>query len=182
MLKIEQHIIEACQKGDRKAQNLLYERYQGVLFGICLRYGSNEAEAEDMFQEGIITIYQNLYQYQPTGSFTGWLKKVMVNSCLQVLRSKKNIFTVTLMDHQLNVAEETEVYQNPITEDMLLKFVQQLPIGYRTIFNLYVIEGYTHQEIGQYLNISTNTSKSQLSRAKKLLRSLIETAFCEDRK
>jgi len=147
-----------------------------------LRYAANEAEAEDMFQEGMLTIYQNLYQYRPTGSFTGWLKKVMVNCCLQVLRSKKNIFTVSLMDYQLDRVEELSVDDNPITEEMLLSFIQQLPIGYRTVFNLYVIEGYTHQEIGQYLNISTNTSKSQLSRAKKLLRSLIETAFCEDEK
>ena len=177
MLKTEQHIIEACRKGDRKAQNLLFEKYQGILFGVCLRYAANEAEAEDMFQEGMLTIFQNLYQYRPIGSFKGWLKKVMVNCCLQVLRSKKNIFTVTLMDQQLNAVEESSAYENPITEEMLLKFIQQLPIGYRTVFNLYVIEGYTHQEIGQYLNISANTSKSQLSRAKKLLRSLIETAF-----
>ena len=86
------------------------------------------------------------------------------------------------MDYQLDRVEELSVDENPLTEEMLLRFIQQLPIGYRTVFNLYVIEGYTHQEIGQYLNISANTSKSQLSRAKKLLRSLIETAFCEDGK
>ena len=179
MLKAEKHIIEACQKGDRKAQNILFERYQGLLFGVCLRYAANEAEAEDMFQEGMITIYQKLYKYQPTGSFTGWVKKVMVNTCLQVLRSRKNIFTVSLMDNQLNVVEEIDTYQSPISEEMLLSFIQQLPIGYRTVFNLYVVEGYTHIEIGEHLGISSNTSKSQLSRAKKLLRTLIEGAFCE---
>ncbi len=179
MLKAEKYIIQACQKGDRKAQNLLFERYEGLLFGLCLRYAANEAEAEDMFQEGMITIYQKLYTYQPTGSFTGWLKKVMVNNCLQVLRSRKNIFTVTLMDSQLNIAHEIDEDQSPISEEMLLTFIQQLPIGYRTIFNLYVIEGYTHIEIGEYLGISSNTSKSQLSRSKKLLRALIEAAFCE---
>jgi len=159
LLKTEKHIIEACQKGDRKAQNWLFERYQGVLFGICLRYAANEAEAEDMFQEGMITIYQKLYKYKPTGSFTGWLKKVMINSCLQVLRSRKNIFTVTLMDNQLNIAAERNHYESPISEEMLLTFIQQLPIGYRTVFNLYVVEGYTHVEIGEHLGISTNTSK-----------------------
>ena len=180
MLKAEKHIIEACQKGDRKAQNILFERYQGLLFGVCLRYAANEAEAEDMFQEGMITIYQKLYKYQPTGSFTGWVKKVMVNNCLQVLRSKKNIFTVTLMDNQLNIADEIEESDSPISEEMLLRFIQQLPIGYRTVFNLYVVEGYTHVEIGEHLGISANTSKSQLSRAKKLLKTLIENAFCEN--
>jgi len=179
LLKTEKHIIEACQKGDRKAQNLLFERHQGLLFGVCLRYAANEAEAEDMFQEGMLTIYQKLYKYKPTGSFTGWLKKVMVNSCLQVLRSRKNIFTVTLMDNQLNIPHEIEAYESPISEDMLLTFIQQLPIGYRTVFNLYVVEGYTHVEIGEHLGISSNTSKSQLSRAKKQLRALIEAAFCE---
>ena len=128
----------------------------------------------------MITIYQKLYKYQPTGSFTGWVKKVMVNNCLQVLRSKKNIFTVTLMDNQLNIADEIEESDNPISEEMLLRFIQQLPIGYRTVFNLYVIEGYTHVEIGEHLSISANTSKSQLSRAKKLLKTLIENAFCEN--
>lgn len=180
MREAEKHIIEACQKGDRKAQNLLFEQYKGILFGVCLRYAANETEAEDMFQEGMITIYQKLYQYRPIGSFTGWLKKVMVNNCLQVLRSRKNIFTVSLMDNQLNIAEEIEAHESPISEEMLLKFIQQLPIGYRTIFNLYVIEGYTHVEIGEHLGISANTSKSQLSRAKKLLRALIESAFCKN--
>jgi len=177
LFKSENHIIEACQKGNRKAQNLLFEKYQGMLFGVCLRYAANEAEAEDMFQEGMITIFQKLYQYRPIGSFPGWLKKVMVNCCLQVLRSKKNIFTVALSDMEVGYVEETNEGYNPISEDMLLSFIQQLPIGYRTIFNLYVIEGYTHPEISSHLGISVNTSKSQLSRAKKLLRNMLETAL-----
>lgn len=176
MTEKDKHIINGCRKGERKAQNLLFEKYQGLLFGICLRYAANEAEAEDMFQDGMILIFQNLYQYQPFGSFIGWLRKVMVNNCLQHLRKRKNNFTLPLVEQQLEV-EETKEDKNPISEEQLLAFVQKLPTGYRTIFNLYVIEGYTHQEIGQYLSISANTSKSQLSRAKKLLRSLIESAF-----
>ena len=128
----------------------------------------------------MLTIFQKLYQYRPIGSFGGWLKKVMINNCLQVLRSKKNIFTLTIEDVQLQEVAEPSPPQNPITEDRLLQFIQQLPVGYRTVFNLYVIEGYTHVEIGDYLGISANTSKSQLSRAKKLLRSLIEKAFAND--
>ena len=171
------HIIKGCQKGDRKAQNLLFEKYQGVLFGICLRYASNEMEAEDMLQEGMITIYKNLYKYQPTGSFEGWLKKVMVNSCLRELKKKHKHFEVPLSETHQSLEAEEETVDNPITEQHLLQCIHQLPIGYRTVFNLYVLEGYNHEEIGQYLGISPNTSKSQFSRAKKMLRTMIEAAF-----
>lgn len=177
MTEKDKHIIEGCKKGERNAQNLLFEHYQGLLFGVCLRYATNEAEAEDMFQDGMIVIYQNLYQYRPIGSFKAWLKKIMVNNCLQYLRKRKNNFTVSYLDNQIDWAIEENETTNPISEDQLLAFIQRLPDGYRTIFNLYVIEGYTHEEIGQYLEISTNTSKSQLSRAKKMLRTLIESAF-----
>ena len=176
MTKQEQHIITGCQKGDRKAQNLLFEQYKGMLFGVCLRYAKQESEAEDMLQEGMILIYQNLYKYRPTGSFAAWMKKVMVNSCLQVLRNKRfPVFTPIPLTYESKESEEEDF--NPLSQENLLKFIQQLPDGYRMIFNLYVIEGYTHEEIGQHLGISKNTSKSQLSRAKRSLRALIESAF-----
>lgn len=176
--KKQQHIIQGCQKGDREAQSLLFDEFQGMLFGICLRYAANEMEAEDMLQEGMITIYKNLYQYRLTGSFPAWLKKVMVNSCLGELKKRHRHFVEPLAEaHASLEIEVEEEIDNPITEKHLLQFIQQLPTGYRTVFNLYVLEGYTHDEIGQYLNISANTSKSQFSRAKKMLRTMIEAAF-----
>ena len=176
MTKQEQHIITGCQKGDRKAQNLLFEQYKGMLFGVCLRYAKQASEAEDMLQEGMIVIYQNLYKYRPTGSFAAWMKKVMVNSCLQVIRNKRFPVFAPIPSTYENEELEQEDF-NPLSQENLLRFIQQLPDGYRIIFNLYVIEGYTHEEIGQYLGISKNTSKSQLSRAKRSLRALIESAF-----
>lgn len=164
----EAHIINGCLKGDRKAQKLLFEEYQGILFGICLRYAKNEAEAEDFLQEGLIVIYKNLYMFRPKGSFRAWLKKVMINSCLQIHKKKQFPIFKILPDKILIDCDPPPLEEEaPISQENLLKYIQQLPDIYRTIFNLHVIEGYDHEEISQILAISKGTSKSRLSRAKK---------------
>lgn len=172
------HILaKQCQRGDRKAQNQLFVQYKRMLFGVCLRYASGRAEAEDILQESFIKIYGDLYQYQPTGPLGAWVRKVTVNVALQHLRKKKNLFPVVDIEQ---VEDRYEVEENLLDQDRaqaILKMVQQLPEGYRLIFNLHVMEGLTHPEIAEHLEISVNTSKSQLSRAKSLLRKMLEKKY-----
>lgn len=144
-----------------------------MLFGVCLRYASDRQEAEDLLQESFIKIYSDLYQYQPTGSLSGWLRKVTVNVALQHLRQKKKLFPIVEWKHmEASYEPEEESFGEKRTE-AVLRMVQQLPQGYRLVFNLYVIENLTHAEIAEHLDISINTSKSQLSRAKALLRKML---------
>lgn len=170
----DQNIINGCKKGESTAQRQLYETYKAMLFGVCLRYARNRAEAEDFLQEGFIRIYRDLYQYHPQKALGAWLRKVMVNSCLRQIQKNKNIFKEVDWN-QITASYEMEyVEENNERKEQMIKMIQQLPPGYRAVFNMYVIEGYRHQEIASYLNISINTSKSQLSRAKNLLKKLFE--------
>ena len=164
-------IIEQCQKNDRKAQELLYRRYSNVLFSICLRYSGNYENAQDVFQEGFILIFKKITQYSFSGSFDGWIKRVMVNLNLEKHRQKEIWLTeieenMPLIDEEDNDSDD---FQNVNYQD-LIKYVQNLPTQYRQVFNLYVFEEYTHNEIAESLKISPGTSKSNLSRAREILR------------
>ena len=174
MNQAEHHIIKGCIKGDRHAQNQLYLKYKNQLYGICLRYARNREEAQDLLQEGFIRIYTDLYQYRPIGSFYGWLRKVMVNVALQHIRRRKKLFPVINIEEIAQIASEEEDVFVRFRTKALVNMIQRLPDGYRAVFNLYVIEGYSHKEIAEQLNISESTSKSQLSRAKSTLRVMIE--------
>ncbi|MEN0049728.1 MAG: sigma-70 family RNA polymerase sigma factor [Bacteroidota bacterium] len=169
------NIIKACKKGDRKAQELLYRKYNAMLFGICLRYAKDRQEAQDFLQESLIVLFRDLHQYQPKAAFGAWLRRVTVNICLQQLRKKQNVFQTHTIEEVCSnsIQKEADIFSR-FREKALLQMVQQLPTGYRVVFNLYVIEGYSHQEIADSLDISVNTSKSQLSRAKASLRKLLE--------
>lgn len=164
-------IIERCQENDRKAQELLYRRYSNVLFSICLRYSGNYENAQDVFQEGFILIFKKITQYSFSGSFEGWIKRVMVNLNLEKYRQKEIWLTeieenMPLIDEEDNDSDD---FQNVNYQD-LIKYVQNLPTQYRQVFNLYVFEEYTHNEIAESLKISPGTSKSNLSRAREILR------------
>lgn len=167
-------LINKCKEGDRRAQEELYRLYSPMLMGVCLRYASNKEEAEDFLQEGFIKIYANLYQYRPIGSFSSWLRKVVVNVALQKLRRKKTPFADVEIDRIADAVESTEDIFSQFGAKMLIRLIQQLPDGYRTVFNMYVIEGYSHKEIAAQLGINEATSKSQLSRAKAALRKMLE--------
>lgn len=145
---------------------------------ICLRYAHNKAEAEDMLQEGLISIFKDLRQFDPKkAAFSAWSNKVMVNAALQHLRKwKKLIFDQQLDDYENQLTNNEDVMGSLGTKE-LMKFVQQLPDGYRVVFNLYVIEGYKHKEIAEILSIAESTSKTQLLKAKKMLRNQLETVL-----
>ena len=180
MSKSDSYIIDGCKQGDHVAQNQLFLKYRSMLFGVCLRYGQNRPEAEDLLQDGMIIIYRDLYQYKPTAALGAWLRRVMVNVCLQHLRKKHRIIRTTPIENFNERLETDEDLFSQFRLKALLKMVQQLPPGYRMIFNLYVIEGYSHQEIADKLDISLGTSKSQLSRAKATLKKLLEKELADE--
>lgn len=171
-----EHIIKRCQQNDRKAQKEIYTLFAANLFSICLRYADNYADAQDIFQEGFINIYNKIEQYKFKGSFEGWLKKIMINQALGKFR-KKHLISINNFD-EINeidiISDETEI-DSDINYDILIEQVQNLTPQYRQVFNLYVFEEYSHQEIAELLNISVNTSKSNLSRARKILKDKINS-------
>lgn len=174
MIQTDENIIKGCRKGDRKAQRALYEKYRSMLFSVCLRYAKGYHEAEDWLQEGLIQIFKDLYQYKPTGAFGGWLRKVMVNVCLQHIRKKKHLFDIVEVDQVADVFEADDQLFAKYREEALVNMIQQLPDGYRAVFNLFVMEDFSHKEIAEHLNIKESASRSQLTRAKAMLRRMLE--------
>ncbi|MBT8291569.1 MAG: RNA polymerase sigma factor [Muriicola sp.] len=160
-------LINQCKKGDRKAQEQLYRKYSSVLYGLCLKYSRNKTEAEDNLHDSFLTIYDKIDQFKFKGSFEGWLKRITVNTVLQKYR--KGQYMNVVSD---NLSEEEDLdYDYPDVQlSTLLQYVQELPNKYRLTFNLYVLDGYTHKEISELLGTSTGTSKSNLSRAKMILK------------
>lgn len=149
----------------------MYRQYSSVLFGICLKYSPNYTEAEDSLQDAFITIFSRIEQYKGKGSFEGWMKRITVNTVLQKYRKKK-IYDIP-NEEQLE-AEDVEVVDDGIPLDYLLQIIQELPDRYRLVFNLYVMDGYSHKEIAEMLDISDGTSKSNLARARVILKTKIE--------
>jgi RNA polymerase sigma factor (sigma-70 family) len=167
----DQQIIDGCAKHNRKAQQLLYDKYSRFLLGICLRYATDKAEAEDILQDSFVKIFFNIKEFSGTGSFIGWLRKVAVNT--SITHYHKNLKFRYHIEIEEFVSVETGVSsfeEDFFTSDELYKVLNELPAGYRMVFNLYAIEGYKHKEIAEILGIDTNTSKSQYSRAKAAIR------------
>lgn len=167
-------IIQLCQQQDPKAQKLLYDRYAPKMYGVCRRYVPNKEDAEDVLVEGMFKVFDNIESFQSMGSFEGWIRRIMVNEALMFLR-KKRLLTVDTDAAELNTLELSHPLsiEHELAAQDILKLLEQLPTGYRTIFNLYVIEGYKHIEIADMLGISINTSKSQLILAKEKLKKLM---------
>ena len=168
-------LICGCLNNSPKAQRDLYDRYSSLMFSICLRYVGVQAQAEDIMISGFMKIFSHIKQFEGKGSFEGWMRRIMVNESLAFIRKNKSMYLeidIQAVDYEPNYGWLSD----RLEADDLMKLVAELPVGYKTIFNLYAIEGYTHKEIAEMLGISINTSKSQLSRARTLLRSkLIES-------
>jgi len=166
-----EELIHRCKKGNRKAQEILYRKYAGALFGTCLKYSRSKSEAEDNLHDSFMTIYDKIGQYNGKGSFEGWMKRVTVNTVLQKYRKER--FMDVVSD---NIPEyvDLEAQTTDISLSTLLKYIQELPNKYRLTFNLYVLDGYTHNEISALLGTSPGTSKSNLARARMLLKQKIE--------
>jgi len=169
-----EHLLEPCRAGDKKAQHELYQRMSPVLMGICRRYLTRIEEAEEALSNAFIKILTRLDRYSEEGSFEGWMKRITVRECLTYLRRGKNPFDLDW---------EGEVVAPTLHSDgaaHLLQLIQALPVGYRTVFNLYAIEGYQHDEIATMLEISVGTSKSQLSKARKMLKNQLPEYNTQD--
>ncbi|MCL6274338.1 sigma-70 family RNA polymerase sigma factor [Muricauda sp. 2012CJ35-5] len=166
-----EELINNCKKGKRQAQAELYRKYSGILFGMCLKYSRNRTEAEDNLHDSFMTIFNKIDQYKFNGSFEGWIKRITVNTVLQKYRKEQYLDVVSE-----NVGEQIEVDTEGLDVSLstLLGYIQELPNKYRLTFNLYVLDGYSHKEISEMLGTSTGTSKSNLARAKMILRQKIE--------
>ena len=167
----QNQLIKDCRKKLPKAQAELYTRYSSVLFSICLKYAPNYTEAEDVLQDTFITIFDKIDQYKSKGSFEGWLKRIAINTALQRYR-KPAVFKLVSEENIKEV--EVEIDEESISLDYLLTIIQELPDRYRLVFNLYVLDGYSHKEIATLLDISQGTSKSNLARARVILKDKIE--------
>ena len=169
----EQTLIEGCRKGKADAQRELYGRFAPKMMGVCMRYIHDREEAEHVMIGGMVKVYEKLVQFNEEGSFEGWIRRIMVNESLMYIRKNKNMsleVEIEAVDYEPNY----HVLEQTLEANDLMQLVGELPVGYRTVFNLYAIEGYNHKEIAQMLEINENTSKSQLSRARKYLQNRLE--------
>jgi len=166
-------LIRKCQKQDIKAQEQLYRLFSNKLFAVSLKYSSSYQQAEDNLQDAFLMIFKKIGQYKDKGSFEGWMKRVVINTALQKYR-KQSVFEIVREDHLQE--PEIEVDEDRVSVDFLLKIIQELPDRYRQVFNLYALDGYSHKEISALLDISTGTSKSNLARARIILKEKIEAS------
>ena len=169
-MSIEQ-LIQKCKKQDLKSQEQLYKLYANKLFAVSLKYSRNYEEAEDNLQDAFLTILKKIAQYKNKGSFEGWMKRIVINTALQRYR-KQDVFQI--IDEESIKEPEVEVNEEELSLPFLLQIIQELPDRYRMVFNLYALDGFSHKEIAEMMNISTGTSKSNLARARKILKSKVE--------
>ncbi len=171
----EEQIINGCIMGDRKMQRLLYERFASQMFAVCLRYTKDHHAAEDVLQDGFVKIFRYIGNFRKQGSFEGWVRRIFINTAIEYLRKSVNLYPMVTDEGKTIDVEDNFVFDGLEVED-LLAIIQTLSPGYRTVFNLYAIEGYSHKEIAEMLKISEGTSKSQLARARQILVDKVESS------
>ena len=165
--------VQECLKGNSKAQKALFDKFAPKMLAVCLRYMKNVEQAEDVLQDGFIKVFRNLKSYKNTGALEGWIRRIVVNSCLDELKkSKKLLLNVQVEEVEYKLEAEDFTAEKMMADD-LMKLVQNMPEGYRVIFNMYAIEGYAHQELASQLGISESTSKTQYLRARAYLQNRI---------
>jgi RNA polymerase sigma factor (sigma-70 family) len=173
VLNIHEELIERCRQGDREAHYKLYKLYSKAMFNVGYRITGNEEDAEDVLQEAFVSAFKNLHHYRADASFGAWLKRIVINKAINVL--KKHKWEMMPENKEIDIADEEEPqeYLSDLNVDRVRSAIQQLPDGYRSVLSLYLLEGYDHQEIGEIMGISESTSKSQLNRAKNKLKELL---------
>ena len=161
-------LIKACSNGDHNAFNKIYNKYSGIMYSICLRYMNSHNDAQDALQEGFIKVYNKISSYSFSGSFEGWMKRIFINTSIELIRKKKYHRDIDyLKESEIKMTSKIEI--GSMDAKKMIDLIQKLPQGYRTVFNMYVIDGYSHKEISEVLSISESTSKSQLFKARKQL-------------
>ena len=170
----EQQLIDLCIKGDRIAQRAIYDRLAPRMFSVCIRYVCDRMVAEDILQDGFITLFSKIGSYKGDGSFEGWARKIFVNTALMYLRKKDALKMSEELENARNLSSDLSSQMHNIGYKELMKLITSLPAGFRTVFNMYVIEGYSHKEIADMMSITETTSRTQLSRARLWLQSKIK--------
>ena len=182
----EKQLIEGCRNGERLAQKELYETYSRKMMGVCLRYVSDRETARDLLQDGFVKVFTSMDSYSGLGSFEGWMRKIFVNCALEYLRKSDVLREAVDLDNTVELVHPDNTVElvhpdSSAISDMsaveLMKLVQELPAGFRTVFNLFAIEGYSHKEISEMMNITESTSRSQFTRAKQLLQRRIHELY-----
>ncbi|MDR1258194.1 MAG: sigma-70 family RNA polymerase sigma factor [Tannerellaceae bacterium] len=165
----EQQLIDGCRKGNRLAQKELYDTYSRKMMGVCLRYASDKETARDILQDGFIKVFTSIGSFSGAGSFEGWMRKIFINCALELLRKSDVLRDAVELDYKSETSGSGYSVISDISANELMKMVQGLPAGFRTIFNMFAIEGFSHKEISETLGITESTSRSQYTRAKQLL-------------
>ena len=176
MKLLEHHLtelIEGCRLGKRKAQEMLYKLFAAKMLGVCMRFAIDKMEAEDMLQNGFVKVFDKLEDYRGDGAFEGWVRRIMVHSSIEYYRKHHKMMQLVELDTPGAEQTVNATAASSLEAKDLLAIIQTLSPGYRIVFNLYAIEGYSHKEIGEMLNISEGASKSQLSRARTILKEMI---------
>lgn len=173
-----ENIIKGCCRKDPRAQKMLYERYSGQMFGVCLRYSTSAEDAQDVLHEGFLKIFEKIEQYMFKGSFEGWIRKIMVNTALEKFRNQYKVISIQDSAFEYDARSAEDLTDN-MTAKELMNLIQELSPQYRMVFNLYAIEGYSHKEISDLLNISEGTSKSNLSRARIILQEKVKKYYSQ---
>ncbi|MEX2597298.1 MAG: RNA polymerase sigma factor [Salibacteraceae bacterium] len=169
----DEELIDKCLNGDQRAQKALFEKFSAKMMAVCYRYSKNHDQAEDFLQDGFLKVFSNLDKFKREGSFEGWIRRTMVNTCLDHLRrQKKEFIDVDISQAEYLVGDYAKTI-DPLRKEEMMKIIQGMPDGYRTVFNLYAIEGFSHQEIAEELGVSESTSKTQYRKARTYLMKLI---------
>lgn len=168
----QDELIEGCLRRDSSAQRLLYEQYSSKMYGLCCRYAKGSMDAEDILVSAFMKVFDKIHQFKNEGSFEGWIRKIVVNEALTYLRRNRSMY-VEIDLEQADYEPDYQSLSDHLETEDLLRIIQELPTGYRIVFNLYAIDGYSHKEIADQLGISENTSKSQLSRARVYLQKVL---------
>lgn len=174
-MNFDKSFINKLRKGDEKAQQAFYQQLAPKMYGICLRFAVDQSEADDILQEGFIRVFIHLKDFRGEGSLEGWVRRTIVNTAINSYKKRVKRGPTTDLEYIKETADEKYYVIEKMAADELLKLISELPQGYRTVFNLNVVEGYTHKEIGEMLDISENTSKSQLSRARTSLQKKLKS-------
>ena len=168
-----EEILKGCKKGDTRSQEALYKHYSRLMFAVCIRYSDNRQTAEDLLQEGFIKVFHAIKEFREDGSLEGWIRKIMLRTSLEHFRKKVNFFALSPIE-SAGTSPMDEQILSSLASNEILETMNRLPQGYRTVLNLYCVEGYSHKEIADLLGISEGTSKSQLSRAREIMKDLLK--------
>ena len=169
----EEAILKGCLQNDPTAQKELYNRYSPKMLSVCYRFAHNREDAEDMLQEGFIKIFSQMHTFGNRGAFEGWVRRIIVHTCINILKKNKKFNESVDIIHATGAMVREESVPSIVQAKQIVECIRMLPIGYRTVLNLYALEGYSHREIGMMLDIEESTSRSQYTRAKAMLEEIL---------